>query len=259
MDKLPEEALFILFSYLPTFRDLVRCSMVCKKWRTVLDSESSLWEEALDREVPECFITDKLIQHLESAKSKLKAYLCAWSDIDRSENIEINPNRLTLHRQPVAQSTDAIRGKRGFSHGQHYWTIIWHGPSFGSNAVVGVATKECPLHGEGYYSLLGSDCDSWGWDLSKKRLQHCGEKLADYPRVGSGEVSRMAQTVDLSPYCIVFIPQTTLVQLAITFLQSSRKLTTGVSILHGRWPNDMRCYFIGTVTAEDWSSPGYDT
>lgn len=189
MDKLSEEVLVTLFSYLPTFRDLLRCSMVCKKWRTVLDSGSAVWKHALDNEAPENFISDKLIQPLETPKAKLMAYLCAWSDSDRSKNIEIKQNKLTLLRRPIAQSTDAIRGKRGFSHGQHYWIVIWHGPSFGSNAVVGVATKLCPLHGEGYYSLLGSDSESWGWDLSKKCLKHCGDKLADYPSVGGTEVS----------------------------------------------------------------------
>lgn len=189
MDKLREDLLLTLFSYLPTYRDLVRCSMVCKKWRVLLDSDSSVWKRALDNEVPESFISDKLIQPLESPKAKLMAYLCTWSDSDRSKNIEIRPNKLTLHRKPIAQSTDAIRGKRGFSHGQHYWTVIWHGPSFGSNAVVGVATKMSPLRGEGYYSLLGSDSESWGWDLSKKWLQHGGEKLENYPRVGRIEVS----------------------------------------------------------------------
>ena len=189
MDKLKDEVLLLLFSHLPTYQDLVRCSMVCKKWQTLLDSGSEVWKHALDNEVPESFLSDKLVQQLESPKSKLMAYLCAWSDSDRSNNIEIKSNMLTLHRKPVAQSTDAIRGKRGFSHGQHYWTIIWHGPSFGSNAVVGIATKKSPLHGEGYYSLLGSDSESWGWDLSKKWLQHGGEKLDNYPRVGANEVS----------------------------------------------------------------------
>lgn len=189
MDKLPEEVLLTLFSYLPTYRDLVCCSMVCKKWRTLLDSDSDVWKHVLDREVPEGFVSDKLISPLESPKAKLMAYMCAWSDNDRSKNIEIKPNKLTIHRKPVAQSTDAIRSKRGFSHGQHYWTIIWHGPSFGSNAVVGVATKMCPLQGEGYYSLLGSDSESWGWDLSKKWLQHDGKSLESYPRVKSVEVS----------------------------------------------------------------------
>lgn len=154
-----------------------------------MDSGNAVWKQALDNEAPESFVSDELIQTLETPKAKLMAYLCAWSESDHSKNINIKSNKLTLHRRPIAQSTDAIRGKRGFSHGQHYWTVIWHGPSFGSNAVVGVATKMCPLHGEGYYSLLGSDSESWGWDMPKKCIKHSGETIGDYPREGGAEVS----------------------------------------------------------------------
>ena len=186
MDGLSEDALLTLFSYLPDFHDLVRCSMVCKRWRSILNRDSDLWKQALHNEAPEELIADKLIQPIKSPKAKLMAYLCSWSDTDHSKNIEIKSNKLTLHRRPVAQSTDGIRGKRGFTRGQHYWNIIWHGPSFGSNAVVGVATKLCPLTGDGYYSLLGSDLEGWGWDLSKRCLQHGGQKLEDYPRAAAG-------------------------------------------------------------------------
>ena len=188
MDKLPEEAILLLFSYLPTYQDLVRCSMVCKRWRTLLDSSNDVWKHVLENEVPKEFISDELIQPL-SPKAQLAAYLCAWNDSDRSKNMEMKSNKLTLHRKPVAQSTDAIRGKKGFCHGQHYWTVIWHGPSFGSNAVVGVATKKAELEGPGYFSLLGSDKHSWGWDISKKWLQHGGEKLENYPRSSAVEVN----------------------------------------------------------------------
>ena len=191
MERLREDVLLRVFSYLPTFRDLVRCSMVCKKWRDLLESENHPWELALSNEAPRDFITDKLglVQHLKP-KARFLAFLCAWNDEDRSNNIEIKANRLTLHRRPVAQSTDAIRGRRGFSHGQHYWLVVWHGPSFGSNAAVGVATRQCPLQGEGYYTLLGSDSEGWGWDLSKKVLQHNGQRLGSYPRSGVVEVRR---------------------------------------------------------------------
>ena len=188
MDKLREDVLLRVFCYLPSPSDLVRCSMVCKKWKRLLDSEGLPWEQALSSEAPRDFISDKLVQNLQP-RAKYLAYLHSWSDQDRSNNIEIKANRLTLHRRPVAQSTDAIRTKRGFSRGHHYWVVIWHGPSFGSNAAVGVATKQCPLQGGGYYTLLGSDSEGWGWDLSKKVLQHSGQKLGSYPRAEGVEVS----------------------------------------------------------------------
>lgn len=37
-------------------------------------------------------------------------------------------NGFTMHRQPVAQSTDGIRGKIGVSTGIHVFEITWEGP-----------------------------------------------------------------------------------------------------------------------------------
>ena len=131
---------------------------------------------------PKEFRNDPLLNELPSPKAKLAAFLCAWSDEDRSENIYIKKNRLTMHRNPVPRSTDVMRGKVGFSSSEHYWLIIWHGPKFGSSAVVGVATKKSVLHGEGYYSLLGSDHESWGWDLSEGVLHYNGKVIRNYPQ-----------------------------------------------------------------------------
>ncbi|KAK7945796.1 hypothetical protein WMY93_001524 [Mugilogobius chulae] len=45
---------------------------------------------------------------------------------DRSLNIFIkDDDKLTFHRHPVAQSTDCIRGKVGYTRGLHVWKIHW--------------------------------------------------------------------------------------------------------------------------------------
>jgi len=85
-----------------------------------------------------------------------------------------------VHRRPVPNSSDLARGKRGYLRGLHYWSIIWHGPKFGSNAIVGLATDKVKLQGEGYFSLLGKTSESWGWDLSKNVLRHNNETLGSY-------------------------------------------------------------------------------
>ena len=183
MNRLPNDVLVVVFSYLSDYADLFRCSAVCKKWKNLLDSNGYVWKQAVSNGVPRAFTNDPLVQELlESPKAQLVAYLNAWSENDHSNTIKIKCNKLTLHRNPIAQSTDAIRGKRGFSHGLHYWVVIWHGPNFGSNATVGIATKKAPLHGEGYYSLLGKDSHSWGWDISSNKLQHGGEITEKYPK-----------------------------------------------------------------------------
>lgn len=57
---------------------------------------------------------------------------------------------MTFHRHPVAQSTDCIRGRIGYTRGLHVWEIHWSTRQRGTHAVVGVATDEAPLHSQGY-------------------------------------------------------------------------------------------------------------
>lgn len=97
----------------------------------------------------------------------------AWNPDDRSLNIFVkDDDRLTFHRHPVAQSTDCIRGKVGYSRGFHVWEITWSARQRGTHAVIGVATTEATLHAQGYTSLVGSDEQSWGWDLGRRKLYH---------------------------------------------------------------------------------------
>ncbi|XP_041955502.1 SPRY domain-containing SOCS box protein 4a [Alosa pseudoharengus] len=97
----------------------------------------------------------------------------AWNPDDRSLNIFIkDDDRLTFHRHPVAQSTDCIRGRVGYTRGLHVWRIHWPLRQRGTHAVVGVATAGAPLHSVGYTALVGSDGESWGWDLGRNKLYH---------------------------------------------------------------------------------------
>ncbi|XP_066941873.1 protein gustavus isoform X2 [Macrobrachium rosenbergii] len=97
----------------------------------------------------------------------------AWNAEDRSLNIFVKEDdKMTFHRHPVAQSTDCIRGKVGYTRGLHLWEIHWSTRQRGTHAVVGVATDEAPLHSQGYQSLVGSNDQSWGWDLGRNKLYH---------------------------------------------------------------------------------------
>lgn len=97
----------------------------------------------------------------------------SWSTDDRSLNIFVKEeDALTLHRHPVAQSTDCIRGKTGFTRGLHVWEMVWNTRQRGTHAVVGVATTEAILHANGYQSLVGSNEHSWGWDLGRNKAMH---------------------------------------------------------------------------------------
>lgn len=100
----------------------------------------------------------------------------SWNNDDRSLNIFVkDDNKLVFHRHPVAQSTDAIRGRVGYTRGLHVWEISWAMRQRGTHAVVGVATSDASLHSVGYTALVGSNAESWGWDLCRSKLYHDGK------------------------------------------------------------------------------------
>lgn len=110
----------------------------------------------------------------------------SWNSEDRSLNIFVKEeDKLTFHRHPVAQSTDCIRGKVGFTKGLHVWEVHWSTRQRGTHAVVGVATAEAPLHSVGYQSLVGSSDQSWGWDLGRNKLYHDSKNCSGitYPAI----------------------------------------------------------------------------
>jgi len=98
-----------------------------------------------------------------------------WNSADRSYNVELKEeDPLVMRRRPVAQSTDCIRSKTGYTSGLHLFELTWPARQRGTHAVVGVATAAAPLHVGGYQSLVGSNGESWGWDLGRKKAFHEG-------------------------------------------------------------------------------------
>lgn len=118
-----------------------------------------------------------------------------WSEEDSSPNIYVKPeDQLTFHRNPVYQTTDAIRGKGGLGEdgdgpgyrvGLHVWAVTWPLASRGTHPVVGMATRDCPLTEPGYKRLVGSNGTSWGWCLKTMKIYHDSRKFrhgVPYPR-----------------------------------------------------------------------------
>ncbi|KAJ6219708.1 hypothetical protein RDWZM_005520 [Blomia tropicalis] len=96
-----------------------------------------------------------------------------WNENDRSLNIFVlEDDPRVVHRHPVAQSTDCVRGRVGYKSGLHVWEIKWPLRQRGTHAVVGVATADAALHSNGYLPLVGSTAKSWGWDLGRNVLFH---------------------------------------------------------------------------------------
>jgi len=108
----------------------------------------------------------------------------SWNPDDRSLNIYVKEDDLlTLHRHPVAQSTDCIRSKVGYERGLHLFELTWPSQQRGTHAVVGLATLAAPLHSVGYQSLIGNNDQTWGWDLGRNKAYHDSNNIpgVNYP------------------------------------------------------------------------------
>ncbi|KAI8513984.1 F-box/SPRY domain-containing protein 1 [Branchiostoma belcheri] len=158
--KLPCRVLDVIFGCLD-LPDLANCALVCKNWCQYLsDDNSDVWR----------------------------------LQCDCSRNIYIKPNGFTLHRNPVAQSTDGVRGKIGFNSGRHAWEVWWDGP-LGTVAVVGIATKHAPMQCHGYVALLGSDDQSWGWNLVDNHLLHNGDSQGNFPQCNNAPKYQVGERI----------------------------------------------------------------
>jgi len=119
-------------------------------------------------------LTQRLATLLDSpAVSREVAEQHTWNPSDKSFNIVMKADDpMVMRRQPVAQSTDCIRGRVGYTQGIHMWEVTWPARQRGTHAVLGVATREAPLHAVGYQSLVGNSDQSWGWDLGRLKVFH---------------------------------------------------------------------------------------
>lgn len=183
-NNLNHSVLEIIFSYLD-LSDLRGCSLVCKNWYRLLnDEDNDVWRMHCVRKLAEEALRSDILSSVPTYKAKLRAFYHAWDPHECSRNVYIKPNGFTLHRNPVAQSTDAAKGKMGFRTGRHCWEVWWEGP-LGTVAVIGIATKEAPVQCPGYVALLGSNSESWGWNLVDNHLLHNGDSQGNYPQLNN--------------------------------------------------------------------------
>ena len=112
-----------MFAYLQ-LPDLRNCSLVCKNWYRFLNDENNdVWRMHCIRKLAEEALQSGLLSSIPTHKAKLRAFYHAWNPGDASNNVYIKENGFTLHRNPVAQSTDGARGKIGFRSGRHAWEV----------------------------------------------------------------------------------------------------------------------------------------
>ncbi|KAF7997716.1 hypothetical protein HCN44_009114 [Aphidius gifuensis] len=168
-----------IFLYLDV-PSLINCSLVCKNWYVLLvDENRYIWKLNCNRYISYEALESDVLSSLRTHKEKVRAFFHTWNPKDCSENCSIEDD-FTFVRNPVAQTTDACRGKIGFTRGKHIWEINWTGP-LGTVAVIGIATKDAPLTAKGYFGLLGSNEHSWGWNLIDDNLVHNGYVYGKYP------------------------------------------------------------------------------
>ena len=173
------------------------------------------FEQCTSSQVSSCVIVthplpvrvEMALDHPAADKSEQVKH--AWNPDDRSLNIFVKDNDpLSFHRHPVAQSTDSIRGRMSYSSGLHVFEFTWPSRQHGTHAVVGVATKDAPLHSAGYQSLVGSNTHSWGWDLGRCKAYHNSDSVQgiQYPQYNSYQVpDSFLMVLDLDIGTLAFI------------------------------------------------------
>lgn len=195
--NLTPQILEIIFSYLD-LTDLRGCSLVCKNWYRLLnDEDNDVWRMHCVRKLAEEALRSDILSSVPTYKAKLRAFYHAWDPNECSRNVYIKPNGFTLHRNPVAQSTDAAKGKIGFRTGRHCWEVWWEGP-LGTVAVIGIATKEAPVQCPGYVALLGSNSESWGWNLVDNHLLHNGDSQGNYPQLNNAPKYQVSKCIKIT-------------------------------------------------------------
>ncbi|XP_065207772.1 F-box/SPRY domain-containing protein 1 [Planococcus citri] len=232
---LTDDILDILFTYL-NLEDFKNCALVCRNWYRYFQQENSLpWRVQCGKILPEG-TSAGILCSLKTCKSKVRAYAHAWNANDCSKNIFVKPDGFTLHRNPVAQSTDAIRAKNGFNHGRHIWEVKWGSP-LGTVAVVGVATKDASLQCNGYVPLIGNNEYSWGWNLVENNLMHKGKLCGSYPLLPNApkyEVDEKIRVIlDCERGTLAFEKNHEFLGVAFKNLPRNKRLYPAVSAVYG--------------------------
>jgi len=110
---LPENVIENLFTFLD-LSDVQSAALVCSEWNRVLSDENGdAWRSHCIRRMTQDVLHSELLSTCPTYKSKLRAYFHAWNPQDCSRNVYVKPGGFTIHRNPVAQSTDGARGKIG--------------------------------------------------------------------------------------------------------------------------------------------------
>jgi len=159
----------------------------------------------------------------------------SWSTVDKSFNIVLREDDpMVMRRHPIAQSTDCVRGKQGYTSGLHMWEVSWPTRQRGTHAVIGVATRDAPLHAVGYQSLVGNSEQSWGWDLGRLKVFHNNVQVGEhYPACQWAVPDTFTMVLDMERGILGYAVQDQWLGWAVTGLKSSTPLYPIASTVWG--------------------------
>ncbi|KAA0706445.1 SPRY domain-containing SOCS box protein 1 [Triplophysa tibetana] len=160
-----------------------------------------------------------------------------WSQTHISPNLKMCPSGVCVSRDRVEQSSDAVRAAGGVATGLHIWEVLWEARHRGSHALLGVSTRECPLHASGYTALIGGNSCSWGWELTTGQLWHDGKEVGRYPEGGARErlsaPDRILLVVDADAGMLGYVVDNCFLGIAFAGLPSGAELFPAVSCVWG--------------------------
>jgi len=129
ISALPENVLENIFSFME-LGDIRNATLICQEWSRVIgDENNEVWRTQCFKRMSRDVVYSELLTACPSFRAKLRAHIHGWNPLDCSRNIYVKPNGFTIHRNPVAQSTDGARGRIGFNRGRRWLT----GKSFGKD------------------------------------------------------------------------------------------------------------------------------
>uniref|UniRef100_A0A914XRL5 F-box protein n=1 Tax=Panagrolaimus superbus TaxID=310955 RepID=A0A914XRL5_9BILA len=198
--NLPTHVMELIFTFLD-LNDVFSSMLACRRWYSIIYGKQRIvFKSLVLKTLPKAALEDvRIVNIFPDSRDFLRAFSYAWSPKDISGTMSICSNGFTVYRRPIAQCTDAVRGKRSVTHGIHAFDFVWHTP-FGTAAVIGLATESERLHCRGYDSLLGKSQFSWGWNIVDKVTVQMGKSNA-YPKCPNIQPVKIGQKIRLIIDC----------------------------------------------------------
>ncbi|XP_005112396.1 uncharacterized protein LOC101850528 [Aplysia californica] len=113
-----------------------------------------------------------------------------WDPEHRGEATSLQEKgRQVIFHKDYSLGTAAIRGQLPMDKDQYFWEVKMTTPVYGTDMMVGVGTANVDLrkYHNVFYSMLGTDMDSWGISYDG-RVQHGGKKREYCSRFGQGAI-----------------------------------------------------------------------